>query len=84
MTSFDYAADAVQTVTRTGDPTGGTFTLTFDGQTTSSIAYDSSAATVDSALEALSSIGSGNVVVTGLPGGGGWQVRFAGSLTGEY
>lgn len=46
----------VQTVTITGGPTGGTFTLTFDGQTTSTIAYNASAATVETALEALSNI----------------------------
>jgi RHS repeat-associated protein len=83
VTSYSYAADAVQVVKLTGNPTGGTFTLTFGGQTTSGIAYNASAATVDSALEALSSVGSGNVVVTAAAGGG-WQVRFAGSLAGKY
>ena len=59
-----------QTITITGTPTGGTFTLTFGGQTTAAIAYNASAATVETALEALSSIGSGNVSCTGgaLPG----------------
>ena len=42
---------------------GGTFTLTFDGQTTAAIAYNASAATVGAALEALSNIT--DVVVTG-------------------
>lgn len=42
---------------------GGTFTLTFSGQTTAAIAYDASAATVDTELTALSNIVS--VVVTG-------------------
>ena len=44
---------------------GGTYTLTFGGQTTGNIAYNATAATVQTALEALSSIGSGNVLVYG-------------------
>lgn len=42
----------------------GTFTLTFDGQTTAAIAWDADAATIQAALEALSNIGAGNVSVT--------------------
>jgi len=62
--------DEIQTVTITGTPTGGTFTLTFDGEETAAIAYDANAAAVQSALEALSNIGSGGVVCAGgaLPG----------------
>src|SRR5881397_2027559 len=33
------SANEVQTATMGGSPTGGTFTLTFDGQTTAAIAY---------------------------------------------
>jgi hypothetical protein len=69
----------VQTVTLTGSPTGGTFTLTYEGQTTGTIAYDASAATVDTALEALSNIGSGDVAVTG-SAGGPFTVTFGGAL----
>jgi hypothetical protein len=43
----------VQRITITGTPTGGTFTLTFQGNTTAPIAYNASAATVVAALEAL-------------------------------
>jgi RHS repeat-associated protein len=81
VTSYAYAADNVQQVALTGAPTGGTFTLTFGGQTTSAIAYNASAATVQADLQALSSIGSGNVLVMG-GSGGPWTVRFAGSLAG--
>lgn len=56
-----------QSVTITGDPTGGTFTLTYDSQTTDDIAYNATPETVQEALEALSSIGAGNVQVTGGP-----------------
>lgn len=60
----------VQTITITGTPTGGTFTLTYDGATTSAIAYNAAAATVQAALEALPNIGTGGVVGAGgsLPG----------------
>lgn len=43
---------------------GGTFTLTYSGQTTSALAFGASAATVKAALELLSTIGTGNVLVT--------------------
>lgn len=43
--------------------TGGTFTLTFEGQTTAAIAYDANAAAIESALEALSNLTA--VAVTG-------------------
>lgn len=56
-----------QTVKINGSPTSGTFTLTYDGQTTSAIAYNASNATVVAALEALSNIGVGDVAVTGGP-----------------
>jgi hypothetical protein len=42
----------------------GTFTLTFNGQTTSPLAANASAATVQAQLESLSSIGAGNVAVS--------------------
>lgn len=55
--------NAVQSVTVTAS--SGTFTLTFSGATTTALAYNASAATVQAALEALPSIGAGNVSVTG-------------------
>lgn len=60
----------VQTVTITGTPTGGTFTLTFAGETTAAIAYNANAAAVQAALVALGNVNSGDIVVTGgaLPG----------------
>ncbi len=71
----------VQTVSIDNDCTGGTFTLTYDGQTTGTIAYDADAATVDTALENLSNIGSGDVTVTGGAGPGtDWIVEFTGAL----
>jgi hypothetical protein len=55
----------VETATITGAPTGGTFTISYGGHTTSGIAYDATAATVQTALAALASIGAGNVTVSG-------------------
>jgi len=45
--------------------TSGTFTLTFNGQTTAPIAFNATAAQLQAALEALSNIGSGNVSAAG-------------------
>lgn len=59
----------VQTVTITGGPTGGTWTLTFNGQSTSPINYNAAASTVATALAALSTIGPNNVAVSGSAGG---------------
>lgn len=50
----------------------GTFTTSFAGWTTSPLAYDAPASTVQAALEALPSLGAGNVTVSGTPGA--WNV----------
>lgn len=81
--TFDPATTGseTQTVTVTGTPTGGTFTLTFSGQTTASIAYNAAASAVQSALEALSNIGTGNVACAGGPlPGSAVTVTFTGEL----
>ncbi len=70
--------DEVQSVTL--NVLGGTFTLTFLGSTTSPIAFDASVTVVDSALEALPTIGIGNVAVTG-PNGGPYTVTFIRALS---
>ena len=49
-----------QKVALTGSPTGGYFTLTFEGDTTGPIPFDATAAQVQAALEALPNIGPGN------------------------
>lgn len=53
------------TVALSGSPTGGTFTLTVDGQTTAAIAYDANASTVQAALTALPNVGAGGATVSG-------------------
>lgn len=69
----------VQTVTVGGSPTGGTYTLTFGGQTTGAIAYNAAASAVQTAFLALSSVGTGNATVTG-SAGGPYTVTFVGTL----
>ena len=56
--------------------TGGTFTITFDGQTTAALAWNATAADVESALEALSNVT--DVTVTNSSAGGvqTWTVTF--------
>lgn len=65
----------LQTVTVTGDP----FTLSFKGIPTSNLAQNSTFAQVESALEALSTVGLSNVNVTG-PNGGPFAVVFNDAL----
>lgn len=55
------------------------FTLSFAGQTTASIAHNASALTVRQDLGALSTIGFANVVVSG---SNAWTIAFAQSLIG--
>lgn len=64
-----------QVITLGGNPTGGTFTLTFDGQTTGNLDYDATAAEVETALEGLSNIAAGDVAVSG-DDGGPWTIEF--------
>lgn len=74
----------VQAVTITGAPTGGSFTLTFQGETTAAIAYNATAAAVQAALEGLPFIEPGDVAATGgaLPGTA-VSVTFRGRLAGK-
>lgn len=60
------------------DATGGTFTLTLAAETTGNIAYNATAAAVQTALVALASQSSGDVLVTGAAGGP-YTVEFAGN-----
>lgn len=80
--SIGSGNNEVQVVTLGGTAaTGGTFTLTFNSETTTTIAYNASAATVQSALEGLASYSSGDFAVTG-SNGGPWTVTFTGTLAG--
>jgi hypothetical protein len=63
-----YTGDWTTRATVTVTCTGGTAAWTIGGQSTS-ISCAATAATVQSALQALSSVGAGGVTVTGGPGG---------------
>ncbi|GAA1891859.1 hypothetical protein [Williamsia serinedens] len=83
------ATPTTKTVTITGSPTGGTFTLSVGGQTTSALPNNATASAVDTALEALSTVGTGNATVTGSAGGpysvtlaNGGTLTATSSLTG--
>jgi hypothetical protein len=76
-------ANEVQLATITGVPTGGTFTLSFlYGESTGAIAWNATAAAVQAALEGMSSIDPGDVVVTGAAGGP-YTITFGGKYIGE-
>ena len=78
----NQTTDEIQTITIGNAPTGGTFTLTFSGQTTGNLAYNATAAAIQTALTGLASIGSGNCTVTG-PDGGPWRTQFGGTLAAQ-
>lgn len=79
-----YDADATTyTLTVTGSPTGGTFKLKVTdpqgvSKVTGTIAFDATGATIDTAIEALTNVGTAGVVVTG-SAGGAWSVTFPGT-----
>ena len=62
-----------------GTGLGGTFTISYGGQTTAGLAFNATAATVQTALQGLSSVGAGNMTVSG-PAGGPWTISLAGTL----
>lgn len=62
-----YRDDKTRWLAISGSPSGGTFTVTINGQTSATIAPTATASTVQTALAALSSVGSGNVACYGGP-----------------
>ncbi len=76
------AVDQVWDATIEGAPTGGTWLLGYMGVPTSALAYNISAADLEDAIEALSTIGEGNVTVTG-SAGGPYTITAASALAGE-
>ena len=84
LVSGTLGANELQTIT-VANAQHGSFTLSFKGATTASIPWDSSAATVQAALEALSTIGPANVHVTTTSVGGHvatYAVEFQNALGG--
>ena len=74
--------NAVQVITIAGQSLGGTFTLSYGGYTTSAIAYNATAATVQTAITGLTSVGASNAAVTG-NNGGPWTCTFQNTLGGQ-
>jgi hypothetical protein len=77
-TVFTGPDDADETQAVRVSATAGTFTLTFSGKTTAPIGFGASASTVESDLNALSTIasGGGSVSVTGGPGNAGGTAPY--------
>ncbi len=77
------ATSEVQTVTLAtapdNDPDGGTFTLTYRGETTADIAWDATAEQIEDALELLSTVNDGDITVLA-PIDHGVTFTFASSL----
>lgn len=75
--------DNLQTLTIAGGATGGTFTLSYKGQTTAAITYSAAlaAATVNTAFQLLSTVGA-NCIVTG-SAGGPYIFTFSGPLASD-
>ena len=64
--------------------TGGTFSLSFNGQATEAIPFNAPALAVESELAALPSVGNGNVVVSGGPGDVGGSAPYVVRFTGDF
>ena len=62
-----YGGPPSQTIVVYGKPTGGTFTLTFNGSTTSALQWNSTATQVQTELQALASVGANNATCSGGP-----------------
>ena len=77
VTETTAGANAVKEVTTVdrGGASGGTFTLTVAGQTTSGIAFDANSATVDTAVQALSTVTATTVTGAGTTGDP-WIITF--------
>ena len=82
---INFGINAVQTLTFGAGNTGGTFTLTFNGQTTTPITYSTTLATLQAnilaGLAALSMIGSPNTVSVNVSSTTSATVTFVGALS---
>lgn len=64
--------------------TGGSFTITIEGQTTAAIAFNATAAAVQAAVELLPGIGPNDLTWTGGPGAAGGATPYVGTWGGRY
>ncbi|MCC9601167.1 tandem-95 repeat protein [Stieleria sp. JC731] len=70
--------DEIQQIAMNTAVTGGTFKLEFEGETTADIAFDATTADVQAALELLTTIDAGEIVLSGSLGIGSILVQFTG------
>lgn len=81
---LDQLPESAQQTITVASATGGTFTITADGETSAAIPYNAAAGAVRAALEAMGGFGPGEalgqtglspIIVRGRPGGP-WRIRF--------
>lgn len=77
----DIGSSAQHEIVFPVETTGGTWTYTLAGAETAAIAYPNAAATVQSEIESLATIGAGNVIVT--LGQRGFILTFQGDLANQ-
>lgn len=57
------AISEIQTVTTDTSSTGGTYTYTYQGHTTTALAYDANVSTIQAAIDALDNVTAGDITV---------------------
>lgn len=79
--SSNLVGDELQEISLDPNVNGGTFQLRFNGQTTTDLNWNATAAEVEAALKALGGVGPADVVVSGSDlGAGPLTVQFTGDL----
>lgn len=78
------AYHAEQTINIIGNATGGTFTISYGALTSQPIAWNASNTAVQAALQAMGSIGGGNVIVTPGINPQSYNVLFVGTLGAQH
>lgn len=81
--TYPNPTNDIQSLLISGTASGGSFTLSFGGQVTTTISNTASAATIQSDLQALSSIGSNNILCFGGPLPVAVYMVFSGALAGS-
>jgi hypothetical protein len=77
---LETLTNEIQHIQITGTPTAGQFTLTYNNATTTGLAYNPVDTAIQTALEALTTIGTGNVTVTQTTSANDFDVEFIGTL----
>jgi len=72
--------DNIQQITFSTIPEDGTITIAFGSEVTTALAFNASATDIQTALENLANIGTGNVLVTGNFSSGTIAIEFQGAL----